>query len=540
MLQSQSQVSGVEIVWGPEEKGKVREPLKEVFGMIENDLYAIKNVGMGYSQGNLYTRSNKFLLERYDARLNLASSVPLDMKAYGSYRGMLIHGQKLWLFTSEGVASSKDLVLSAREVHPKTLIPSKKAIAISQASKTKWYKNINQSIYGVNQLFSSPSSKDVSFLMEQSKSGDYLAVLSTWPYEGDKENKENNEALTVQVFDQSMQAVMSRDVVLPWEKSLFDVLELRADEKGNAYLLGIRYEGKRRMKREGQPNYEYILLKIPNEPEDIIEYNIRLKDRFVTDMTIAVDDLGNIAAAGFYSDKPSFNIQGTYYMAVDGQSKGVIKSATKSFDIDFITEAMTEREAAKTERKDQAGKDLELKDMALRKLSPLLGGGWILVGEQYKTKTTTTNTPTSTGSNRTDTRYHYHYDDIIVVRISNEGIIEWAHKIPKRQHTVDDHGFYSSFIQSEFDDKLYFVFNDNAKNLKGDDNGKYNVFRGGKGSVTMMVEIDARGNMKRDVLFSFDEAEVTIRPRVSSQIDPKTTILGGQRGKSHRLMKIGF
>ena len=164
-----------------------------------------------------------------------------------------------------------------------------------------------------------------------------------------------------------------------------------------------------------------------------------------------------------------------------------------------------------------------------------------MVGEQYKVvEVTTTTTTSGVVSTSTIVTYHYYYNDIIVVRISNKGDIDWAHKVPKRQHTVNDGGFYSSFIQSEVDDKIYLVYNDNPKNLTEDDPGKYWNFVPGKESVVMLVQFDAQGNMTKDMLFSSDDSDVILRPKVSNQIDPETTILAGQRKKVHRLMKISF
>jgi len=529
---AQSTNGGVNIVWGPEYEGKTRVPVQEIFGRVNDELYVIKKDGF------LLTKSD-FVLERYDEKMNPLASVPLEMKSYGDYQAMVIHGEKLWLFSSDKSDDDNHVVLNAREVNANTLIPSRKVIEVSKSAKPKFGQKLlkNSLLLGG---FANPD-LEAKYQLEQSAAKKYLAVLSTWPYKAEGEDKKTEEALNIQVFDEAMQVVQSRDVVLPWPNFLFDATELRVDDQGNAYLLGIRYQGTRRLKRGGEPNYEYVLFKFPNDSETMQEYSIRLDDKFITDMNIAIDEKGNIAAAGFYSNTPSFDIMGTYYLLVDGSTKKVTKSSTKSFELDFLTEGLKERQAEKVERKVEKGKQIELLDMELRRLTPLPGGGWLLVGEQYKVvEVTTTTTTSGVVSTSTIVTYHYYYNDIIVVRISNKGDIDWAHKVPKRQHTVNDGGFYSSFIQSEVDDKIYLVYNENPKNLTEDDPGKYWNFVPGKESVVMLVQFDAQGNMTKDMLFSSDDSDVILRPKVSNQIDPETTILAGQRKKVHRLMKISF
>ncbi|MBI1192004.1 MAG: hypothetical protein GC205_02360 [Bacteroidetes bacterium] len=528
---AQTTNGGVNVVWGPEYEGKTRVPIQEIVGRINEELYVIKKDGF------LLTKSD-FFLERYDDKMNPLTSIPLEMKSYGDYQAIIIHGEKLWMFSSDKSEDNNDVVLNAREIHANTLIPSRKTIEVSKSAKPTLGQKLLKSNFLLGGL-ANPN-LEAKYKFEQSETKKFLAVLSTWPYKAEGENKKTEEALNIQVFDEAMQVVQSRDVVLPWPSFLFDATELRVDDQGNAYLLGIRYEGSRRLKRDGEPNYEYILFKFPKGSETMQEYSIRLDDKFITDMNIAIDENGKIAAAGFYSNTPSFDITGTYYLMVDGRTKQVTKSSTKSFELDFLTEGLTERQEEKMERKAEKGKSIDLLDMELRKLTPMPGGGWLLVGEQYKVVEVTRTTTSTTGITTSSTTTHYYYNDIIVVRISNKGDIDWAHKVPKRQYTVEDGGFYSSFIQSEVDDRIYIVYNDNPKNLTEDKPGKYWNFIPGKESVVMLVQFDAQGNMTKDMLFSSDDAEVIVRPKVSNQIDPETTILAGQRRKTHRLMKISF
>ena len=60
--------------------------------------------------------------------------------------------------------------------------------------------------------------------------------------------------------------------------------------------------------------------------------------------------------------------------------------------------------------------------------------------------------------NYNDIDYVYNYNDIIVVNIRPDGEIEWTARIPKRQVTTNDGGYYSSYAMSIVRSKIYFVF----------------------------------------------------------------------------------
>ena len=104
-----------------------------------------------------------------------------------------------------------------------------------------------------------------------------------------------------------------------------------------------------------------------------------------------------------------------------------------------------------------------------------------------------------------------------------------------------DGGFYSSYALTEFDDKLYFIFNDNPKNLFYKGEGKiYNFNKGKKESLVVLVELNMDGEQTREALFSMKAAEVIIRPKVCEQISKNQMILFGQKKKIQRFAKVTF
>jgi hypothetical protein len=138
----------------------------------------------------------------------------------------------------------------------------------------------------------------------------------------------------------------------------------------------------------------------------------------------------------------------------------------------------------------------------------------------------------------TSTVTYYYYNDVIVVNIGPQGNIDWAVKVPKRQTSTNDGGFYSSYAMAINKDKLYFVFNDDPDNLDYKGVGRMsqtNIRR----QVVTAVTVNAKGEMKKQILGA-GVGEVIIRPKVCEQISYSEMLLFGQRSKTQQFGRIVF
>jgi hypothetical protein len=135
---------------------------------------------------------------------------------------------------------------------------------------------------------------------------------------------------------------------------------------------------------------------------------------------------------------------------------------------------------------------------------------------------------------------YYLYNDIIIINIDKNGQIEWTQKIPKIQRTSEDFGFFSSYFLAVSGDKLYFIFNDDPRNIYYKGDGVIKPFTKQADSQAVLVEMDKDGNYTREALFSTKEAKVLIRPVVCEQISDNEIILFGQKGTMQRFIKGKF
>lgn len=309
-------------------------------------------------------------------------------------------------------------------------------------------------------------------------------------------------------------------------------------DDGNIYVLGKLYKDKVKAKVKGNVNYMYHVISYSDHGDVKIDYEIKLGENYITDITFSRSSNGDIISAGFYSKKGLSSIDGSFFMTLDPITKAVKASNLKEFDLDFMTEYMTEKEEKKTKKNEEKGKDSEMYQYDLRSLVKREDGGAMLIGEQFFVNYVSR--PCGNGSYCTTT--YYYYNDIIVVNIDPSGKIEWAKKIPKRQMSINDGGYYSSFAMAVNKDKLYFVYNDDEASLDSTKMSKRKYFTiGGKNTkVVAIATLDFSGKLTREILIDTKEIEVVIRPKVCEQIDDEHMLLFGERKKKEQFAVVTF
>jgi hypothetical protein len=515
IVQANAQELNFSVKWGKELEAPRRSSLNDIVGYDASGIYAIKERLRGLGGDTDYT------LEHYDDNFSLTKSFDLDLESgqeKGKMNNVLYLNKKLYLFYSVADQKTKKNSLFAKEVDKGTLEPKNETKKLGEIDYTgKRKKNSGTFSYRV--------SRDSSKLL----------IFYALPYDEDEP-----EAFGFNVLDNQLNSLWQKDITLPYKDELFDIESFRVDNAGNAYLLGLIYKDKRKSKRKGAPNYSYEIFACRDKGNTIKQYPISLDDRFLSDMQIEILDNQNLICAGFYSEKGTFSVRGTYFLVVDAATKAIKTKSFKEFGIDFITQNMTDREARKATRKEKRGEEVELYEYDLDKLLVGKDGSAILIGEQYFVHTVVTTMRMANGMTNTQTNYHYYYNDLIAMKINPKGEIEWAQKIAKTQHTVNDGGFYSSYALAIVKGKICFIFNDNPKNLEEDKKeGKAANYKASK-SVVVIVSLDQKGNVTKQPIFNSVDVEVITRPKVCEQISNREVILFGQRKKNQQFARVTF
>ena len=515
-IYSIAQVSpkSMEISWGKEEKSSSRATLSDIISYDETGFYALKTKAKigGYDN----------ILVHYDQHMNPQNTAEIKLKDKKSIEWIVEINKELYLFYSRIDSKTKTNNLYFDKINKKTLALSneeKKVAEIDYSGKSR----------------SNSGSFDYVFSKDRSK----FMIYYSLPYE-----KKGNENLGFQVFDNSMMPIWNKQIVLPYTDELHEVSDYTIDNGGNLHLLGKLYNEKKKEKVKGKVNFKYNILSYYNSGNEFKEFPVEIEGKFLTDMQIAINKDQDIICAGFYSNTGTYSIGGSYFLKINSKTKEMTVKSFKEFGMDFITQFMTEKEEKKAKKKAEKGKDVELYEYDLDDIILREDGGAMLIGEQYFIREHTYTTTGANGSTTTRTVYYYYYNDIIVLNISPDGSIDWTTKIPKRQVSINDGGFFSSYTMAIVNDKLYFVFNDNAKNLSYKDGGKlYNfapVQKSKDKSVVTLVELDHTGKFTRQALFTAKEAEVITRPKVCEQISNNELLIFGQKKKAHKFAKVTF
>lgn len=505
---AQVKTEKAKVLWGSENEGKRNSTLSDIVGYDETGVFAIKNAGI---MGSTIT------LEHYDKKMNLTKSVELESKFNDKVVDFefIIHSNKnLYLFTSFKNQKLKQNFIFVQTVDKKTLEPNndmKKVAEISYAEKSKYNAG------DFNYRISRDSSK--------------VLVYFNLPYD-----KGESEKFGYNVFDKNINQIWEKQITLPYNEELFEVGDYQVDNNGNVYLLGKLFNDKRKSSVDGKPNYKQQLLSYSKNGIEFKDFPIEVDGKYLKDMKIAINEKGEIICAGFFSNVSKVyksSIGGTFFLKVDGISKKIIVQNFKDFDESFFNEDKSDEPEKKDEKKkDEKDENLELRDYNLDDIIIKDDGGIVLIAEQFYSKTYGTTTTTNTT--------YYYYNSIIVVNMNAKGNIEWVKRIPKNQLATNDGGFFSSFVLAENKDKLYFIFNDNVRNLFLKEGDPIERTYLGKESVVSIVEIDEKGNMTREALFSKEDAGIITITKVCEQISKNEIIFYGQKGTKHKLGKLTF
>ena len=140
------------------------------------------------------------------------------------------------------------------------------------------------------------------------------------------------------------------------------------------------------------------------------------------------------------------------------------------------------------------------------------------------------------------TEYYYNYNDIIVVNIQPDGEIEWTARIPKKQISRNDGGYYSSYSVSIVRDKIYFIYNDTEENYIQNERIKQTYeFKGGsKRSLIAVAEISRNGSVDIFPLFKNRDADIITQPKMCKQVGKKNMIIYGEKGRTYRFGSVEF
>ncbi len=493
------------VKWGPTLKGSNSGTISDLLGM-DDDFYYF-----GAALKNDYT------IEKLDKSLDnpvnfIFEERNRETKERYSLFERIYFADRLLVFKTTVDKDSKTTTLIAEEVNKSSMQSTGKEKKVAEIQYEKRRDKGTFSIY---------TSADESFLM----------IIESIPVEQDE-----NEKFNVIMLDNTLNIVWKKNVQLPYQNTLFMTNSFLVDDDGNFYVLGILFRDKDSWVKK-EVNYTHHIIVFNDHGNSTLDYEVKLKDKYIADITFRKNKNGDITCAGFYGTLGRSRINGAFFLTLDPFTKQVKASNSKEFDMDFMTEYMTEKQEKKARKNEEKGKPVELGSYQLRSLIKRSDGGAILIAEQIYIYTYTY----PCGNNMTCRSTMYNYNDIITVNINPEGNIEWAKKIPKRQSSTNDGGYFSSFALMVTENFLGFIYNDHRDNQEIEKTKQLKNFNlGEKNGIVTIARVDNEGKLTREILFDNKEVEVVVRPKVCEQISDTEMMIFGQKKKADQFGIITF
>ena len=532
------------VKWSPDLEEPSNADIKKIIATEAGGFYALRE-----RQGGLLsnTTATKPILEFYNANMKLVRSKELDLDIKGKARfvkDVVMLDRRLWVLSYFYNEKHEKTYLFAQEISKSTFNLGKDLIKVAEQDD----KNREKS-----DVFTVVTSRDSS----------KIVVFNRQP----NENKQQEFSLTV--FDSEFKELWSKEAKLPYSKKNFSIEDYQLDNQGNVYLLGIIYtEGSNRLERRGKATYQYdvVAYRRDNAMAEAYEYKIDMKDRFISDLSFKIADDGDLICAGFYSDKGAKSLKGSCFFKINPKTHDRTSISSRPFDFQFMTTNLSERNKERAKiamEKGDKEAEPELYDYSIDKLITRSDGGVIMIAEQYFIDERLRNNNNfgygnwgspfynpyayssiydpygyRNGNNR-QPDYYFNYNDIIVVNIQPDGEIAWSARIPKRQTSVNDFGMYSSYGMSIVADKLYFVYNDDPKNLDPKAK-KIATETPDKYSVLTIAEVNRDGQVRRSPLFQNKENGVVMRPKISKQVGRRDLAIYGENGRRYKFGVLTF
>lgn len=494
--------------WGNITKTTGRDNYEAIISADSNDIVLLRskrNTLNDYSFYLDYFNTNNFSKDLSAILVEPQSykTLNLDSKTYFEY--IQTFGTEKVMFFSSYQSGKNENTLYAQRIG-ELGTPSGDIHKISSIEATRKYNRGN-------------------FNFAPSPSEKFLAIQEVSP-----EGRINGEKFGFKVIDSTLSLYWRNEFTIPYPAQLFTPIELKTDNNANVYLLCKVYISKDDMAKKGfnakSGQYYAMFFFHPNDDEGKFSETIfYVDDKIFENMTFRIGADNELLFTGFYStpkNKSAASANGIYTFTIQDGIK--FAEEYSFYDLgDFIPNFQQE---SLSNFNDENQPILELTDYILFK-----DGSSLLVAEHtLMTETCYTDYKTALST----CNYSFYFNDIFVIKLTSDGQIQWKIRIPKRQLTRNDNGFYSSFALGILNDKLVFLYNDNPKNKSLKDRQNPYFMKDPARSVVTLVEISLGGRVVKKEMFSNARRPTYFIPRLSYQYNTDNIILYAKRNKKNQ------
>jgi hypothetical protein len=345
------------------------------------------------------------------------------------------------------------------------------------------------------------------FIRSSSDKKNYTILFVT---QGSDKNK---SILNIFGFDPTFGAKYTRRFALDYAAEDVFVSHMECDNEGNAFAL-IDFPKEGRKPRDYRPR-NYFLYAYLTTKDNMLEFAINKDSVFVNELSLVVNNYAKtVNVAGFYSDKSDNKSLGTIYFKLNSALAEMTVKRFDQIDLSFSSKIAG---TMQNERKPI------LTDLYVRRLIPNSDGGCTIIAEKYY-ETKQSYTYNLNGFPQTSYKTVYNYDEIVIIAKNADGSERFRHFIKKTQSSMNDGGYYSSFLTTLSNDKIGIVYNVDVVN-EGD---------------VMLATIASNGEVESKVLIKSMSYFVTIMPPESRQVSARSIVIPTSKDHRFCLMRLNF
>jgi len=445
-----------------------------------------------------------YIVERYDADLNLITSYTYKLKDANFLKGYIKNGQINLLFleynyTAQAYEYRVHRSSIAAFDFEKSVLLSIPSDPVAQPLDKKFY---NRDI---------SSGFTTSILFDEKKS----AFTITTHFKKGIENKH-----MLYVYNTNLELLIEHDFSdeIATKNYAFEDVAF-SEDLSQAYLVGKAYFKKKRIKAK-ERTFQYELVRISKEGTSMQSFLV--PNKFPEALKLSYEN-GTVRCVGFYADRKSTSYNGISYFQLHPISLAVEVEKFSPFSQQFMMDKFGKD-------KQQPVKDLVFKGMKITEDGSLLFNA----EEQFSNKSIQSN---SSGGRLMVTRYHY--NDIVSIKLRADGTMAWARNINKTEVTQGDDA-YTSYASYTKDDDTYFFISTATEQPQQLTKQRIMFKQGmGRNKNVFLIKLDASGDMTFKK--AIDNAEVRLPLMVSKPlIDSKNNSLlfYAKRGNRKQLVKV--
>ncbi len=327
----------------------------------------------------------------------------------------------------------------------------------------------------------------------------------------------NQEPFTFKVFDSNLQEVASYNMSLPekFNARKFEVKQTAINDKGKIIMLVKAVaQNKKKSSRTKTDQYEILVVVYDTRKKETHDIKVSLKKGKPIDGIFTINKDGNLIVGGFYEPKTNKipgSFSGVYYRIINPNTYKVIPAGEPKyyflpFAKNFLAEMRTSRNGETAEQQFS---------YKLKSIETMENGSFIIIAEQqYVTERNMVDPKTK----QDIIIKYYTYGDILMAGVDKAQKFAWVKKVYKKQVSIDDDGYYSSYALEKIRNKVKIIYNDVSANLKINEEKlnklkvlKNNLNTIGKG-MGVINSVFYDGSIIKDQLFPGKDKGNTIVP----------------------------